>query len=93
MADDPLDPPTPPASEPRAEPRAVRSGVVCLFCECKLDSQGEPLIIGGKAKKYRDLSEKNDTLSAQVTSLTAEVERLKQSAAPPTPERKSGLRI
>jgi hypothetical protein len=82
---DPLDPPAAPPAPPREERREGGRGCVCGFCEAKLAPNGDVLAMSTRAKKLRDLDDDNERLRAQVTSLTAEVDRLKAIAAPPAP--------
>jgi hypothetical protein len=92
MADDLLPPNTPPAPapDPPASPRSRR--ILCEFCGCELDPNGNVLRRGESARAYLDLEDENKRLQEKVDTLqAANTELAGQLEAARTPAKRRGF--
>lgn len=92
MPDDIIESNVPPPPM-RIENEPVRSRkIVCEFCESELGPSGEYKRLSDKAKKFRDLEEKNDQLEMELTSARREITDLKTRLTASNPPANSQAR-
>lgn len=74
-------------STPESRP-SKRGRIECSYCNCVLDSEGEIITMGKRAKEFRAMSENDETRLARIESLEGEVKELKVklAASEKTPE-------
>jgi hypothetical protein len=73
-----------PVTEERDPPRRSKK-VECGYCDCVLDSEGEIIVMGKRAKEFRAARENDETRINRITALEAEVTDLKTKLAERAP--------
>jgi hypothetical protein len=74
-----------PRSDP-PEPKTRSKRVECNFCNCILDSDGEIISMGKRAKEFRAMAENDETRISRIAALESEVADLKKQLAEKKPE-------
>jgi len=74
-----------PSSDPESREHRRAKKVTCSFCNCELDTEGEIIAMGKKAKEFRAMGENDETRIARITALEAEITSLKAKLAESVP--------
>lgn len=66
------------------ETRTRNKKVDCGYCGCTLDSEGEIITMGKRAKEFRAMAENDETRISRISALEAELSDLKNKLAAAT---------